>query len=75
MRRVVGYSVVVMAFIAAFLGLVGTKWYVWDVVIAEADASDRSMLFWGLPILLLALGAIVVAVGLGFFARRLLRVG
>jgi hypothetical protein len=61
-----------MAAIAAVIGLAGIKWYVWDVVISEAGAPDRSMVFWGIPILFLSLAAIGAAIGLSVFAKQLL---
>ena len=49
---------------ASFLvvGVVAMKWYAWDVVIGLAGEPDRSMLFWGLPILFI--GILAVTVGL-----------
>ncbi len=43
------------------VGFAGLEWYVWDIAIGQIGEPDRSMLFWGLPILLAAL----VALGLG----------
>jgi hypothetical protein len=73
MRRVAGYAVVAMAATAAVIGVAGIKWYAWDIVISEAGAPDRSMLFWGLPILFLSMAAIGITIGLALLAGRLFR--
>ena len=44
------------------VGVVAMKWYWWDVAIGQAGEPDRSMLFWGLPILFI--GILAVTVGL-----------
>ena len=46
------------------VGVAALKWYVWDVVIGQAGESDRSMLFWGLPIVFIGIFAGVAGVGL-----------
>ncbi len=54
-------------------GLLGIKWYVWDIAVSQTGQPDRSMLFWGLPILFLAFGSIAVGGLLGWAGRRLAR--
>lgn len=51
-------------------GLAGAKWYVWDVAIGGRGEPDRSMLFWGIPILMMALVALALAAVLADIARR-----
>jgi len=45
------------------IGVAAMKWYWWDVAIRQAGESDRSMFFWGLPILFI--GVLATAIGLG----------
>ncbi|MEA3510184.1 MAG: hypothetical protein U9R51_01995 [Actinomycetota bacterium] len=52
------------------VGAVAVKWYFWDVVIRQAGEPDRSMIFWGLPILLIGVFAIGAGLGLIFVAIR-----
>jgi Ni/Fe-hydrogenase subunit HybB-like protein len=46
------------------VGAAALKWYVWDAVIGQAGEPDRSMLFWGLPILFIGFFAGAAGVGL-----------
>lgn len=54
----------------AFAGVAGVKWYVWDVGIEGIGEPDRSMLFWGLAILWMALGALCVGIWLAWIGSR-----
>lgn len=54
-------------------GLIGIKWYVWDIAISQMGQPDRSMLFWGLPILFLAFGSAAVGTLLGWVGLNLTR--
>ena len=65
LRMLAGFG----AAISLFIGAAAIKWYVWDIVIGQADEPDRSMLFWGLPILMIGLSAIVSGVVLIWLAR------
>ena len=61
------------AVVAALLGvicLLAVKWYVVDVLIGLRDAADRSMQFWGLPLLGIGIVAGLSAVGLTVLAWR-----
>jgi hypothetical protein len=73
MQRATGYLLAALGVGAAVVAAAGIKWYVWDIGIDEAGAADRSMLFWGLPILFLSMAAAGVAIGAFILARRLLR--
>ena len=53
-----------------FAGGAAMKWYFWDVVIRQADEPDRSMLFWGLPIVVLGLGALGGGVAFAWLTYR-----
>ncbi len=55
------------------VGALAMKWYWWDVVMGQAGEPDRSMLFWGLPILFIGVLATVAGVGLIVVAIRGLR--
>jgi hypothetical protein len=57
------------------IGLAGIKWYVWDIAISQAGQPDRSMLFWGLPILFLAFGSMAVGGLLGWTGLNLAKRG
>ena len=61
------------AVVAALLGVIcalAVKWYVVDVLIGLRDAADRSMQFWGLPLLGLGIAAGMCAVALTVLAWR-----
>ncbi len=55
------------------IGIASAKWYLWDIVIGQAGEPDRSMLFWGLPILFFGIFAVTAAGGLTLAAVRLWR--
>lgn len=55
------------------VGGAAVKWYLWDVVIGQAGEPDRSMLFWGLPILFMGFFALAAAGGLAFAAIHAFR--
>lgn len=74
-RRLVAPIMVVAGSLLAVVGLAGVKWYVWDIVISQAGQPDRSMLFWGLAVLFLALGAAGAGGLLVWAGRNLIRVG
>ena len=57
------------AAISLFIGAAALKWYVWDIVIGQAGESDRSMLFWGLPIVMIGLSSIATGVVLIWLVR------
>lgn len=66
MRVVLSLLSSVGGVVLLFLGGAATKWYFWDVVIRQAGEPDRSMLFWGLPILFIGMFALAAAGGLAF---------
>jgi hypothetical protein len=43
---------------------------VWDIAIGQTGEVDRSMLFWGLPILFIGISALIAAAGLALAAAR-----
>ena len=55
------------------VGVVAMKWYTWDVVVGLAGEPDRSMLFWGLPILFVGILAVTVGLVLIVVAIRGIR--
>ncbi len=59
----------IAALVCLFVGVAALKWYVWDIVIGQVGEADRSMLFWGLPIAFIGVGAIGSGVGLMWVAR------
>lgn len=59
------------ALVLFVVGVASVKWYSWDIAIEQAGEPDRSMLFWGLPILFLGIVAIAVAGALVAAAVRL----
>jgi MFS superfamily sulfate permease-like transporter len=69
-RWLVSGGVAVLAAIAVFIGLAALKWYLWDIVIQQADEADRSMLFWGIPIVFIGIASLAVGIRLAAFARR-----
>jgi len=73
MRIVLAIASSVGAVALLVIGIASTKWYVWDIIIGQAGEPDRSMLFWGLPILFIGIVAIAGAVGLAVAAHRLSR--
>lgn len=69
MRRILGIAAAVSAAGALLIALVTAKWYVWDIVVGQAGNPDRSMLFWGLPILFIGVAPAAVSVALALAAR------
>lgn len=59
--------------VAGLVAAATLKWYVWDVLIGQADDADRSMAFWGLPIAFLGVASLAVAVALAWTARSSFR--
>jgi succinate dehydrogenase/fumarate reductase cytochrome b subunit len=72
--RTLGAVLALAAAIALLVaGAAGVKWYVWDIAIAEAGEPDRSMLFWGIPVLFIGGGALVAGALLTRVALRSIR--
>jgi len=71
MRKILGVAAAAGSVVALVAGVAFMKWYAWDIVIGQSGESDRSMLFWGLPIVFLGVAALGVSVGLIFLAKRL----
>ena len=69
-RRLVSRGLAVLAAIAVFIGLTALKWYLWDIVIQQAGEADRSMLFWGIPIVFIGIASLAVGIRLAAFARK-----
>jgi hypothetical protein len=46
---------------------------VWDIVIGQAGEPDRSMLFWGIPIVFVGAGGLAAGLVLVRLALRTLR--
>lgn len=67
------YGAAAMAAVALFIGLAALKWYFWDIVVQEAGESDRSMLFWGIPIVFIGVAALAIGTSLAGFTTRRLR--
>jgi hypothetical protein len=73
MRIVLAVAGSVGAVALLVVGTASVKWYVWDIVIKQAGEPDRSMLFWGLPILFIGIVAVSAAGGLAVATVRLFR--
>jgi hypothetical protein len=73
MRIVLAIAGSVGAVALLVVGAASVKWYVWDIVIKQASEPDRSMLFWGLPILFIGIVAVSAAGGLAVATVRLSR--
>lgn len=58
------------ATISLAIGVAAVKWYIWDIAIRQAGEPDRSMLFWGLPIVFIGCGALAAGGSLAVFAGR-----
>lgn len=71
--RFKAYAASAMAAGAVFIGLAALKWYIWDIVIQEAGESDRSMLFWGIPVVFIGVAALAIGIALAGFASRQIR--
>ncbi len=69
MRRILGIAAAVGAAGTLLIALVTAKWYFWDIVVGQAGNPDRSMLFWGLPILFIGVASAAVSVALALAAR------
>lgn len=73
MRIVLVVAASVGAVALLVIGTASAKWYLWDIVIGQAGEPDRSMLFWGLPIMFIGIFAVAAAGGLAYAAVRLWR--
>ena len=72
MKWVAGIIASVGAAVLGVVSVVAVKWYVFDIAIGQTGDADRSMLFWGLPIVFLALIAAAGAFGLAVVAWKVL---
>jgi len=68
--RVLGILAAICAAVCMFIGAAALKWYIWDIAIRQAGEADRSMLFWGLPIVFIGLAALGLGAVLVDQARR-----
>ncbi|MEA2024132.1 MAG: hypothetical protein U9N79_07545 [Actinomycetota bacterium] len=75
MRIVLAGLSSVGAVVFLIVGGVAMKWYLWDVAIGQVGESDRSMLFWGIPILFIGVFAAVTGLVLIVVAIRGFRFG
>lgn len=73
MKRLFGLSAALISAVSTLIGAAALWWYVAEVVIGQAGEPDRSMLFWGLPIVFLGLTALMIAGLLAWFAISQLR--
>jgi len=71
MRKILGGIVGAGSVVALVAGFALVRWYVWDVANGQSGEADRSMLFWGLPIVFLGIAAIGISVGLVLVAKGL----
>jgi hypothetical protein len=71
LRRFLAWLSVAAAVACLLIGGAALKWYLWDILIVESGSPDRSMLFWGLPVVFIGLAAVGGGVGLGVLARSL----
>lgn len=70
MQRGLGIAAGLTGMAALLAGAAALKWYIWDIAIQEAGASDRSMLFWGIPVVFVGLGAAAAGILLLRLARQ-----
>ncbi|MCL1593408.1 MAG: hypothetical protein M3132_03535 [Actinomycetia bacterium] len=69
MNRIAGTAASLAALVLLVIGVAATKWYMWDIAIEQSGQPDRSILFWGLPILFIGFFAIGAFVAMVFVAR------
>ena len=72
MRRLLGGFGLVSSALLAVICVAAVKWYLVDVLIGLRGEPDRSMQFWGLPILFIGIWAGGAALALAVLSRRLL---
>ena len=72
-ERVAGSLAAAGAVPLLLAGASALKWYVFDIAIRQAREPDRSMLFWGLPIVFVGLALIGVGSLLAAYSYRKLR--
>ena len=72
MRWLAGFVASVGAAVLGVVSVASLKWYLFDIAIGQTGDADRSMLFWGLPIVFLALIAAAGAFGLAVVAWKVL---
>lgn len=75
LRKGLGILAAVTGVSALFIGGAALKWYFWDIVIQQAGEPDRSMLFWGIPIVFIGVAATAAGTALLWLARRRLSPG
>ncbi|MDH3734049.1 MAG: hypothetical protein OEU54_10965 [Gemmatimonadota bacterium] len=68
--RTKGLLAAVVAGGSLVVGALALKWYVWDIAIGQAGEPDRSMLFWGLPIVFIGVVGLALGCSLAIYARR-----
>ncbi|MFV2000495.1 MAG: hypothetical protein ACC654_09055 [Acidimicrobiia bacterium] len=71
MRKILGVIIAAGSVMALVVGAAAVKWYVWDIMIGQSGEPDRSMLYWGLPILFLGVAVLGVSLGLALAAKRM----
>jgi len=72
MERIAGFAAALASVVLLVVGAAAVKWYVWDVAVSQAGQPDRSMLFWGLPVLFIGVIGALASVGMALLARRAL---
>jgi len=72
MRKILGVIIAAGSVMALVVGAAAVKWYVWDIMIGQSGEPDRSMLYWGLPILFLGVAVLGISLGLALAAKRML---
>ena len=72
MERIAGFAAALASVVLLVVGAAAVQWYVWDVAVSQAGQPDRSMLFWGLPVLFIGVIGALASVGMALLARRAL---
>jgi len=69
-KWLIGSLLFLSALLVGIASAASIWWYVVDIAIGQSGNADRSMLFWGLPILFLGIVLAAGAVGLAALAWR-----
>lgn len=67
-RPLLGTLAAVSSAVLLVPGIAALRWYLWEVLVVQSGAPDRSMVFWGLPVVFLGFALFISGVGAAVLA-------